>query len=194
LICITPLHSCICPYISIHVILHCLNPTPLLYRCVPDLPTLFLRACASSLLIQDFPLLLYPILAFTLGFSLTLFFRLNASVYCCIVVVLGAHTLYSSAISLVYINLHFLCHFWVQRGQAKLTRETWDPSQVKLLLSESNSISLIAFVRTRGIKTSYAVMNMRLCYYSFVLKSKSPKSNKHPSHPFRGQLLDDVLV
>jgi hypothetical protein len=77
---------------------------PIPYCCV--------RAPPPSLLAQHLPYCctLYPVLAFSLVFYLTLFFRLKDSVYFCLALALGAQPLDSSAIYLVYIDrdcLHY---------------------------------------------------------------------------------------
>jgi hypothetical protein len=69
---------------------------------------------------------IYLILAFSLVFYLTLFFCLNGSVYCFLDLALGARTIDSCAIDLVYINRDCLGHLWDQRRQAKLTKEIWN--------------------------------------------------------------------
>jgi hypothetical protein len=88
-------------------------------------PYCCVRAPPPSLLAQHLPYCctLYPVLALSLVFYLTLFLRLKDSVYYCLALALGAQPLDSSAIYLVYINRDCLCHLWDQRGQAKLTQE-----------------------------------------------------------------------
>jgi hypothetical protein len=69
---------------------------------------------------------IHLILAFSLVSYITLFFCLNGSVYCFLDLALGARTIDSSAIDLVYINRDCLGHLWDQRRQAKLTNEIYN--------------------------------------------------------------------
>jgi hypothetical protein len=132
-----PLNRFTSPKLCSYVALYCCTPTslPLLLRAGspsliidarrPHFPYCCVHAPPPSLLAQHLPYCctLYPILAFCLVFYLTLSLRLKDSAYCCLALALGAQTLDSSAIDLVYINRDCLCHLWDQRGQAKLTEE-----------------------------------------------------------------------
>jgi hypothetical protein len=52
------------------------------------------------------------------------FSRLKVSVYCCLALALGAHSLDSSYIDLAYLNWDFFCHLWVQIEASQVNPRT----------------------------------------------------------------------